>query len=158
MTASDTIEDAFVPEISWLSDSVCTAFRDDGFTVYRGGSSPKVSKKVDFDSEIVSVFHDASHIGVVFSGGKSSRYKLAIYSTGGSLNATADVDLLYTDARVCGDQIIFYNSTNFSVYSMKGFCRFSGKLKAGNIGDILKVGDNRYMVMTDEKMELIRLK
>ncbi len=156
MTASESFS-AFVPELYYVSNTRCILIREDGFSVYRGSGNPEEAEKIDFDTEIVSAFHNDEYIAFLFRA-DTSQYRMNIYSAGGNELSSDDLSLTYNDARVSDDQILFYRNNALSIYNMKGFCRFEGELKEGNISDILKIGRNRYLVMTDEKMEIIRLK
>lgn len=158
LVASDRLDGVFVPEVYCLDNHRMVAVRDDGFSIYEGTDSITESKHVKFEKEIISAFHDDSHLAFIFDKGGDARYQLQLYTRSGNLISTADVTTPYSKARVCDDQILLYNQADVTIYSMKGFCRFRGTIKEGNIGDILKTGRNRYLVVTDEKMETIRLR
>lgn len=158
LVASDRLDGVFVPEVYCLDNHRMVAVRDDGFSIYEGTDSIIESKHVKFEKEIISAFHDDSHLAFIFDKGGDARYRLQLYTRSGNLISTADVTTPYSKARVCDDQILLYNQADVTIYSMKGFCRFRGTIKEGNIGDILKTGRNRYLVVTDEKMETIRLR
>ena len=159
MTGEDTCQGILIPEIQFLNGDECVAFRDDGFTVYKGRKSWKAVKNVDFDSEIVSTFHDGSHMGFIFrSEDRAHRYEMKICTTNGNLVSSAYVDQPYTRVHVCGDWVIFSNNSSFSVYSMNGVCRYSGNVQAGCVADVLRIGKNELLTLTDYNMEVIRLK
>ncbi|MBP3877927.1 MAG: hypothetical protein J6E44_08230 [Lachnospiraceae bacterium] len=148
----------FVPDVRYLNGDECVIFRDDGFTVCRGIANPKETKSVDFDEEIVSVFRDGSHMGFVFrSTEKGHRFLVNMYSTSGNLQSSMYIDHSYDRVHVCGDQIIFSDSANLSIYSTRGVCRYQGKLRDGNIRDVLKIGRNRFFVLTDQAAEVLEL-
>lgn len=159
MTGESVFEGVLIPEVDYLSNDECVAFRDDGFTVFRGSTKVSEYRSVDFDKEIVSAIHDGSHMGFLFpSEEKEHRFKMKIYSTSGNLVSTCYVDQAYTRAHVCGDEVIFSSGTDFSVYSMKGFCRYSGRIQSGSIADVLRIGGDRILALTDYTMEVLRLK
>ncbi len=148
----------FVPEVRYLNGNECVIIRDNGFSVCKGTDEPKETKTVDFDEEIVSTFHDGSHVGFIFrSDRKGHRFLVKLYSTSGNLQSSMYIDHSYDRVHVCGDQIIFSDSTYLSVYSTRGVCRFQGRLKEGNIRDALKIGNNRLLVLTDQTAEVLEL-
>ena len=148
----------FAPSVHYLSGNECVVFRDGGFSVFQGSASPQEVKRVDFDAEICTVFQDGTHMGLVFrSDRKDHKYMMKLYTANANLLSTTYFDQSYDNIRVCGDHVIFSNRTSFSVYSMKGVCRFSGRLKDASISDVLKMQGMRLLVVTDLNMEVIKL-
>lgn len=148
----------FAPDVRYIRGEECVLFRDNGFTVYRGIKSPTETKSVDFSGDVVSVFCEDSHIGFVFqSDKKEHRFYVKTYSLKGNLQSEMYIDHSFDRIHVCGDQIVFSDSTSFSVYSARGVCRYSGRLPEGNIHDVLGIGGGRLMVFTDQAAEVIRL-
>lgn len=159
MTGEASFQGILCPEIQYLNGDECVLFRDNGFTVYRGRNHPSESRSVDFDSEIVSCFHDGSHMGFLFrSEDRNHRFEMKIYTTNGNLISSTYVDQAYTRVHVCGDWVIFSSSSGFAVYGMNGVCRYSGNVKSGCVADVLRIGKNRLLTLTDYNMEVIRLK
>lgn len=157
IVAEESFDGIVVPKLDTIGSTI-VAFRDDGFTVYKIGTKPAAVKSVDFSDEIVSVFHDDDHIGVVFrSEDKESKYTLKLYTVNGKLLSTGSVNVSYDIARVSDNQIIFYSNSEFAVYSMEGICKYEGAINEGNVADILRIASNRYLVLTDKKTEIIKL-
>lgn len=159
LIGSDSLPGTIVPEVCFLSDRKMAAVRDDGFSIYEGTSSISEVSNVKFSRDIVSAFHDSSHLAFCFSADSDeAEYELQTYSDNGRLISSTELQESYQKAEVSGDQIIFYGSSNIHICNMNGFMRFSGQVKAGNIGDVLKVGRNRYLIVTDETMEIVKLR
>ncbi len=147
-----------IPEIRYLNDQYAAAFRDDGFTVYNVKNGISVHRSESFDEDVASVFYDENYFGFVFrSIERGHRYEVKLFDASGAAVTEADIDIAYDRARICGDEIILFNSTEFAVCSKKGFNRFTDTLNEGNIADILKIESNRYLVMTDQTTETIKL-
>ena len=156
VTAQAEFDQELVPVVYYEGNDRITAVRENGFTLFKG-KTPSEYKSVDFDSEIVSTFHDDKHLGFIFRDGGDHRYEMKIYDAGGALKVTAPVDILYDDVTVSSDQIIFTNQSELGVYTMGGSCRFEGALDEGDISYILRTGRNRYLVVTNARTEMIRL-
>ena len=158
MTAEFTWPGVFSPEVRYLKGSECAVFRDNGFTIIKGTARPEEVRTVTFREDICSVFHDGTHLGFITrSADKDHRYLMSIYSTSGNIVSTAYVDIAYERVRVCDNEVIFSNHSEFSIVSTGGKNRFRGRLKEGSISDALKTGKDRILVLTDHKMEVIRL-
>ena len=82
---------------------------------------------------------------------------MELYSSTGRLKWKTGVDIAFEHIMVSKDQILLYNSSEFAVYSMNGTCRYQGTLKEGNVQNIFKVAQNRYMVIMEGGMETIKL-
>ena len=159
LTGEDSFRGILIPEIQYLNGDECVAFRDNGFSAYRGRKSQSLARSIDFDSEIVSSFHDGSHMGFIFrSEDRTHRFEMKIYTTNGNLVSSTYVDQPYTRVHVCGDWVIFSSASGFAVYSMNGVCRYSGNVQAGCVADVVRIGNDRLLTLTDYNMEVIRLK
>ena len=158
LVASEDFAGTIIPEVAYLSNDEAIAFRENGFTIYKGSGTPVKTQSIDFDDEVVSTFYDSRHIGFIFkSKDAEHKYVMKIYSINGVLLTTTNVDVIYDTVKVCGDQVIFNNSTELSVYSLDGIERFTGVLDEGDIAYALKIGRNRYLIVTDTKTETIKL-
>jgi hypothetical protein len=158
MVASEDFSGTIIPQVAFVSNDEAVAFRENGFTIYKGSGSPAKTQSVDFDDEVVSTFYDAKHIGFIFkSRDAAHKYVMKIYSINGVLLTTTNVDVIYDTVKVCGDHVLFNNSTELSVFSLDGIERFTGVLDEGDISYVLKIGWNRYLIVTDTRTETIKL-
>ena len=158
MTGELVLTGTFAPDVQYLG-SRCVVFRDDGFTIVRDPAKQDNTIVRDFDRDIVSVFHDRSHIGVIFrSDEKTHLYQLFLYNPQGEQVCSAYIDHPYTRIHVCDGQILVSGETSLSIFTLRGVCRFSGSINEGTVADALKIGRNRCLVLTDQTMEVIRLR
>lgn len=159
LIGSDRLAGVIVPEVFYLNDRRMAAVREDGFSIYEGTASISEINQVKFSRDIVSSFHDSSHLAFCFdANSENTGYQLQTYSDTGQLISSTDLDESYQKAEVSGNQIVFYGSSGISIRSMNGFLRFSGQIKDGTIGDVLKMGRNRYLIVTDQTMEIVKLR
>ena len=146
-----------IPQIEYLGGTRSLAFRDDGFVTYEGKQVPKESATVSVDREIVSTFYDNDNIGLVFRNeDKEKLYSMEVYSPGGSLKFTKDFNIPYTDIRISGGSILMYNSSQMCVISDSGDEKYSGTVD-GKINDFFKIGWNRYLLVLDSGVQVIKL-
>ncbi|MDO4615327.1 MAG: DUF5711 family protein [Lachnospiraceae bacterium] len=158
ITGEMKYEGVIVPALIWKNNSDLIAIRDDGFSILNAGSSLKEETSVSFDTEISSVFYDESNIGFVYrSSEEGHKFEMTIYNSRGKVVSSAGVDLNYDKVRLSGGQILFSNASELAVYTIKGVCRGSVTVSDGNIADVLKIEANRYLLMTDQRTELVRL-
>jgi hypothetical protein len=151
-----TYDGVIVPQIEYLSGNKSVALRDDGFTLYSGKEIPKEVVTVEEENEIVSTFYDDDIIGLVFKNDDEDyQYSMKVYSTGGKLKFTKNFNIPYTSIKVSGGNIIMYNSSQINVITADGKERYSGTVD-GTIKDLFKLGFNRYLLVLDNGVSVIK--
>lgn len=159
LVGSDSLNGILVPTIYYFDNSHLAALKNNGFSIYSGTESIEETASETFDQEIVSAFYDTKHLAFTFEGnGSKPRFVMRLYNMRGHLTSETDLNLLYSSAHVSGNQILLYDSGNLQIFSMKGFLKYAGKIKEGNIKDVIRLKNKQYLVVTDEKMEIIELK
>jgi hypothetical protein len=153
-----TYEGVVVPQIQYLDGTRSLALRDDGFTLYKGKQIPKESKTVEVDKEIVSTFFDDDLIGLVFKNGEKDKlYTMEVYTTAGKLKFTKDFNIPYTTIKMSGGNILMYNSSQICVLNSRGVEKYSGTVD-GTINDFFKIGWNKYLMVLDTGVNVIKFK
>lgn len=152
-----TYEGVVIPQIQYLDSSRSVALRDDGFTLYKGKQIPKENKTIEVDKEIVSTFFDEDLIGLVFkNGNKDELYTMEVYSTNGNLKFKKSFNIPYTTIKMSGGNILMYNSSQICVMNSRGVEKYSGTVD-GTIKDFFKIGWNRYLLVLDSGVNVIKL-
>lgn len=145
-----------IPQVLYLKDDYAAAVRDDGFTLYKGNQIPKENSTVKVDKEIVSTFYDEDVIGMVFkSGDKEKPYTMQVYSLDGSLKLEKNFNIPYTTIKVSDGYILMYNSSQICVMNSRGVEKYNGTVD-GTISDFIKIGRNRYLLVLDNGVDVIK--
>lgn len=151
-----TYEGVVIPEIRYFDAERSVTFREDGFTVYKGRQIPKESATEKVDKEIVSTFCDDDTIGMVFkNGNKDKQYTMKVYSINGSLRFTKDFNIPYTTIKISGGNILLYNDSQICVMNSRGVEKYSGTVD-GSINNFIKIGWNRYLLVLDSGVNVIK--
>lgn len=151
-----TYEGVVIPEIRYFDAERSVVFREDGFTVYKGRQIPKESATEKVDKEIVSTFCDDDTIGMVFkNGNKDKQYTMKVYSINGSLRFTKDFNIPYTTIKISGGNILLYNDSQICVMNSRGVEKYSGTVD-GSINNFIKIGWNRYLLVLDSGVNVIK--
>lgn len=151
-----TYEGVVIPEIRYFDAERSVALREDGFTVYKGRQIPKESVTEKVDKEIVSTFCDDDTIGMVFkNGNKDKQYTMKVYSINGSLRFTKDFNIPYTTIKISGGNILLYNDSQICVMNSRGVEKYSGTVD-GSINNFIKIGWNRYLLVLDSGVNVIK--
>ncbi len=148
-----------VPEVQYLDNDTVIAYREDGFSLYKGKNAPKEVENIVLEDDIVSSFGNDKYIGFVFRNNDSENpFSMKVYNTSGKLKLETDFSLMYDDIKISGNQIIINNSSQIVVYSIKGIEKYNGIIEEGNIHEVVKVGMNRYTVAYNGGVITIKLK
>ena len=155
--AAFTFDQKIVPELTFLDDKTCVVFRDNGFTICEGAKVPKVTREVQVDREIRSVFYDDTHIGLVLSGDAQETSRMTIYNKAGSEMISEEIDFPYSRVELHGNEISFYDRGALRVYSLNGVLKFDGAYNA-DPHFFFAIGRHRYVAVTDTAYELLQLR
>lgn len=151
-------EGVLIPKVEYLDEQTLIAYREDGFTIYKGKTKPEEVETVLFEDEIVSSFCDGESIGFVFSNRSGAHpFRMEVYKASGSLQMETEFDLIYDEIKISGSQIIMNNSSEISIFNKNGIEKFSGNIEEGNINEVVKTGMNRYLVAYNGGVITIRL-
>lgn len=151
-----TYEGTVIPEIKYLDSERSAALRDDGFTIYKGKQIPKESISEKVDKEIVSTFCDKDTIGMVFkNGSKDKKYTMKVYSADGKLRFTKKFNIPYTTIKMSGGNILLYNDSQICVMNDRGVEKYNGTVD-GSINNFIKIGMNRYLLVLDSGVNVIK--
>ena len=151
-------EGVVVPQIQYLSNNRSIALKDNGFTIYQGSQIPKEVKTIETDKEIVSTFYDDDMVGLVFKNdSKDKQYIVEVYNTAdGKLKFKEDFNIPYTTIKLSGGNILMYNSSQMCVMNSRGVQKYLGSVD-GTIKDFFKIGMNRYLLVLDSGVDVIKL-
>ena len=151
-------EGVVVPQIQYLSNNRSIALKDNGFTIYQGSQIPKEVKTIETDKEIVSTFYDDDMVGLVFKNdSKDKQYIMEVYNTAdGKLKFKEDFNIPYTTVKLSGGNILMYNSSQMCVMNSRGVQKYLGSVD-GTIKDFFKIGMNRYLLVLDSGVDVIKL-
>lgn len=148
-----------IPQTVYLDDSTSVAFRDDGFSVYEGRQIPKESVNVTVEQELVSTFYDKDNIGIVYENDeKDKMYTMKVYDTKGKERFQKELNIPYTNIRMSEGAIVMNNDSQVCVVSTSGIQKFNGSIAEGAVEDFFKIGRNRYALILEGAVGILRLK
>ena len=137
-------EGVVVPQIQYLDNNRSVALKDNGFTIYHGSQIPKEVKTVNM-------------IGLVFKNdSKDKQYTMEVYTIDGKLKFKENFNIPYTTIKLSGGNILMYNSSQMCVMNSRGVQKYLGSVD-GTIKDFFKIGMNRYLLVLDSGVEIIKL-
>ena len=150
-------KDVVMADGFFMNQSVSAAVGDNMLTIFRGKSVPEEAVKVEIDKEIKSVFHSQKYIGMILKNEGKEGYELRLYNDRGQMAMSEDFSGDYSNVKICGSQVIMYDGKNCGIFTRGGIQKFEGEMNS-NILEIFPVaGVNKYIVMNENGMEVVRL-
>ena len=150
-------KDVVMADGFFMNQSVSAAVGDNMLTIFRGKSVPEEAVKVEIDKEIKSVFHSQKYLGLILKNEGKEGYALRLYNDRGQMAMSEDFSGDYSNVKICGSQVIMYDGKNCSIFTRGGIQKFEGEMNS-NILEIFPVaGVNKYIVMNENGMEVVRL-
>lgn len=148
-----------VPKVEFLTNDIAVAFGDDMFTIYSIKQKPSIIAEYELDKEIKSIFYSEEYIGFTFQPENlDDPYDITIYDIDGDIIYEGTLDLEYKNIKLDNSNLIIYSDDTFIVQTVKGKIKFSKKLDE-NINEILGInGGYKYILVSSESIDQIKLK
>ena len=156
VVAEFTYEDTVVPDLVYFSEGTCVAFRDDGFSVFQGGDTPEESENTQIDTQMSSLFYNEEYFGIVTEGEEES-YLMTLYGPEGRQRCSREFDMEYQNISVSGERIILWDGPQVEIYDLGGKLKFQGDVREGTVRNLFQMSRNRYLLISDEGIKMIRL-
>ena len=81
---------------------------------------------------------------------------MKVYDDTGNKKFEKEFNVPYSQIKVSEDYIIMYNSSQFCIMNGNGVTKYEGTVD-GSIHDLIKVGMNRYLLVLETGINIIRL-
>jgi uncharacterized 2Fe-2S/4Fe-4S cluster protein (DUF4445 family) len=86
----------------------------------------------------------------------TGKYRMDIYDLKGKKIFSEGFDKEYTNVMISGDTILMYGESECCVYTIKGVCKLEKSFDKTILAMAI-TGNNRYMLITEENIETIKL-
>lgn len=156
VVAEFTYEDTVVPDLVYFSDSTCVAFRDDGFSVFQGEDTPEERQNTEISTQMISLFYNEEYFGIVTEGEEES-YCMTLYDPAGRERCSQEFDMEYQSISISGERIVLCDSAQIEMYDLGGKLKFQGDILEGAVRNLFQMSRNRYLLVSDEGIHMIRL-
>ena len=81
---------------------------------------------------------------------------MEVYNMNGQLKFRRNFNVAYSTIKMSGGNIIMYNSSQICVMNSRGAQKYMGSVD-GTIKDFFKIGWNRYLLVLDSGVDVIKL-
>ncbi|MCR5098278.1 MAG: DUF5711 family protein [Lachnospiraceae bacterium] len=157
ITASYSYSDMVIPDIDFVDDDRLVAFGDAEIVVYTPGDSPKVGAEIFLPNSIISVFHNDSYIGMVYTGSEGNELKVC--SLSGVEKYTVPTDTAYTKCEFNkNDEVMLTDGEDISIFTPLGVEKFNYHFNEGFYQMIPWESSRSYVMVEKGAIRRIRLK
>jgi hypothetical protein len=145
------------PSVFFMDDSVSAVVGDDRLLLYKGKDVPELQQEIILEKEIKSITYNERYIGLVLKNEGKAGYELCLYNTAGRKVMSEEFAGEYSELKIDRGQVLMYAGKKACIFTRTGIHRFEGEIKS-NILEIFPIsGLNKYIVMSENGMEVIRL-
>lgn len=150
--------DTIFPDVFFADGAVPVAAGDNCFVVFDSSKKPSEKVRVPFTEEILSCFHDGENIGFIFDSGETdTKYIMDVYNYAGKRTMQTGCSFDYTGVQIADGEIFLYDSSNLTIYRTSG----KKKLSVSYDREVKYFGPQkglrRYLVITADSMDRIRI-
>jgi hypothetical protein len=151
--------EAIVPIVHFMGDDTIFAVADNRLMFYQGKQKPENTNDILINDEILSVFYDDSHVGLVFynSAGAENTYRLEIYDTSARKISEIGFNIDYKDILFEASGIFIYNENECIIYDWDERLKYDGRFEESVDCLIPGSGISRHTIVTDDAIQTIEL-
>lgn len=157
IVTQDEYAETMLPVNYFVDSNTSVVIGDDGFWLYKGTNAPEKSREVKLDKAIKSTFHTERYIGFILKNTAEDGYELRLYNLRGSQVLSRNFVGEYSQVYMDGDEVIMLEGTRAFIVTTEGLEKFKGTLPVPVTQFIPRTGFNKYLLINDAGMEMVRL-
>lgn len=153
----DIYKKAVIPLSFFVNNKKSIMVSDSSFMIYEGKEEPQLTKTVEIDKEIQSVFYDENYIGFVLKNAGEEKSELRLYNMNGEQKMSKTFIGEYSNITIADGNVMMFDGGKCAIFSSWGVQKFEGEVEM-NIKEILPLtGINMYLLISNDGMEEVRL-
>lgn len=149
--------DRVVSEVRFWDNDRVILFAEKGFAVWENMKQPKAVWKKSFSEEIQSAIVNDSYVGLVLKGDETES-QLSLYGKDQKRQLAIKVDGNYDHVEMSDDEILFYAAGSCTIYRTNGVKKYKEQFKHKISAFFPGKRHNRYFMIQNSKVKVIRLK
>lgn len=151
--------EAVVPVISFMNNNTCFALADNKLMFYQGRQKPVSLADIWLSDEVQSVFYNENYVGLVFFNTEGEQtYRLDVYDTNGTCKVSIPFELEYRNIIFQEAGIIIHNDNQCLIYNWEKLLKYEGTFKEPIRCFVPSGSIDKYMIVTDDSIQHIRLR
>ncbi len=160
MVGTYSYSNMVIPQIDFISNDRMIAFGDSKVLIFEGTQKPTVSKEIDLQTEMKSVFYNQNYFGLVNNNeDKNNTRHMEIYDTKGGHVLSKDFALDYdTIEFLANNEICIRNEKECQIYNTYGVKHFSYTYDTPLFKVLSGRSSRDYTFVLEGKIEKVKLK
>lgn len=152
----DIYKNTVLPVSFFVSRRTSVLVGEQSFLIYKEAEQPKATRTVELHKEVRSFFHDEEYLGFILKN-DGEGYELRLYDMEGNQKLSKTFTGEYSNVKAADGNIILYDGKNCLIFSELGVKKFEGEADKEILEILPIVGINKYLVMSADGMEEVRL-
>lgn len=162
LVASYSYEDLVIPQIDFVKKDKAIAFGDNNVIIYKNDAKCKEEKKLSFENQIRSIFHNDSYFGVIADAvteeGEAVN-QMSVYSMNGFKKFQKNLEIDYHRIELMeNNEILVTNGKDVNIYTMQGIKKFAYTFETSIYKIIPGNSSARYIFLESDKTEIVKLR
>jgi len=151
--------EAVITQISFMDEDNSFALADSRLVFYKGNQIPTSNQEILLNEEIQSVYYDNNYVGLVYINlDGDTKYRMDVYSKAGKKILSQKFDMEYTDIYFNKECFVIYNESECEIYNLRGVRKFEGSFKEAVSALLPTSAMNKYVAVSQGKIEIMELK
>lgn len=155
--AEEVYKNALIPISFFADDEKSILVSDSGFMIYEGKDQPKLTKSVEIEEEIQSVFYDEEYMGFILKNTSEEESEVRLYDMNGEQRMSKTFIGEYHNMEVIDGNVVMFDGGKCAIFSEWGVCKFEGEIEKDIKGILPLTGMNKYLLISNDGMTEIRL-
>lgn len=149
--------DEIFPYVCYASDKIPVAAGDSDIITFTTSKHPDEKKSIHISGEILSVFNDDEHIGVILSSDSATeRYHMIVYNYSGKITADYTFAHGYSEVKMDSGEILLNDSGHIMAFTPTGVARLDADCDRQIVEFVKIPGFRKYTILTNSGMYRIR--
>ena len=155
--SEDVYKNVVIPTLYFAEDNKAVAVGNTGFILYEIKDSKAVSRTIEIDKEITSVFFEGKSIGFVLRKAGEEGQEVRIYNFSGKQILSKQITGEFNNVKLSKGNVLLYDGKKLCIVSAWGVLEFDGEVEQ-NVMEIISLsGINKYLMMKASGMVEVRL-
>lgn len=155
--SEDVYKDLVIPVVYFATEEKAVLVGNTGYWYYEIKNGTTTSKKIEVDKEIMSVFWEDQTVGFVLKKSGEDGQEVRLYDLNGKQILSKRITEEYANVKLSEGNVLLFDGKKACIISKWGVLEFEGETEKNIMELITLSGINKYLMMSADGMEEIRL-
>lgn len=157
LVGAHNYEETLISEVRFMDDSTVCLFGEKGFYLWENMRQPEEAGQKEFSDEIQSAFINEEYVGVILKNDDNNAH-MKVYDMHAREKMSVSVSDTYSQVQIRDDEILLNSNEHCMIYRINGVKKFDKKMKNKISYFFPCKKQNRYFLIQNSKIKVIKLK